>query len=142
MKQNRYLVEHRLQDVLAALQFLATYEDYDLTENHFRKMIAVAPKSAEQWSEVFADHPEFFRQSEYAGDYSLVLRRAKSKDDKGRRPPLSPSELSMLFETAIHLQKHELELRKDRRAWLPLALTGIGILAALLGTILGAMIRK
>jgi hypothetical protein len=48
----------------------------------------------------------------------------------------------MLFKTATHLQKHELELRKHKRAWLPLALTGIGILAAFLGTILGAVIKK
>jgi len=141
MNKNPYLAKHRLQDVLAALQFLALYDNYDLTEDDFRKKIAVDPKSAKRWSEVFADHPEFFRQSESEGDYSLVLRRAKTKDAKGVRPPLSPAELSMLFETATHLQKHELELRKDRRAWLPLALTGIGILAAFLGTILGALIR-
>jgi hypothetical protein len=110
VKQDRYLTEHRLQDVLAALQFLATYDDYDLTDDDFRKRIGAAPKSAKCWSEVFADHPEFFRQSEFEGDYSLILRRAKVKDAKGIRPPLSSTELFILFETATHLQKHELEL--------------------------------
>jgi hypothetical protein len=60
VKQDRYLREYRLQDVLAALQFLVTYYDYDLTEDDFRKKIAVAPKSTKRWGEVFADHPEFF----------------------------------------------------------------------------------
>src|SRR6266851_2246682 len=142
MTKSPYLVEHRLQDVLAALQFLAIYPDYDLDVEDFRKKIAADPKSAKTWSEVFADHPEFFRQSERHGDYSLVLRRARPKDkEKDERPPLSSSELSMLIDSAIDLQTHALEIRKDKRAWLPIVMTGIGILAVFLGTILGAMIK-
>ena len=91
MEDSPYLKEYRLQDVLAALQLLANYPDYDLTLADFRKKIAVDPKSATAWSEVFADHPEFFRQSEGGADYSLVLRRARPKSEDRLRPPLSSS---------------------------------------------------
>lgn len=141
MHDSPYLKEHRLQDVLAALQFLANYPDYDLTLAEFRKVIAADPRSATAWSEVFADHPEFFRQSEGGADYSLVLRRARPKSDDRRRPALSSSELSILIDTAIHLQKHALEMRRERRAWLPIILTAVGIIAAFAGTLLGAYIK-
>lgn len=141
MENSRYLKAHRLQDVLAAVQFLATYEDYDLTAADFRKKVATNPKSAADWGEVFAEHPEFFRQSEGGADYSLVLRRARAKTDDRHRPPLSSSELSMLFDAAIHLQKQELEMRRERRAFLPIILTAIGVITAFTGTILGAIIK-
>jgi hypothetical protein len=141
VKDRPYLQESRLQDVIAALQFLASYDDYDLTLDEFRKKIAADPRSATAWSEVFAEHPEFFRRSEGGADYSLVLRRAKPKSVDRARPPLDSAELSMLIDVAIHLQKHALEIRRERRAWLPIVLTAIGILAAFAGTILGAYIK-
>jgi hypothetical protein len=136
-----YLREQRLQDVLAALQFLANYPDYDLTVDDFRKKIASDPRSAEDWSQVFSAHPEFFRRSERGSDYSLVLRRARPKSQERERPPLSPDELSMLIDTAIHLQKHALEMRRERRWLLPLIVSAISIVAAFAGTILGAIIK-
>jgi hypothetical protein len=141
MENSPYLKEHRLQDVLAAVQFLAAYPDYDLTSAEFRSKIAINPNSASDWSEVFAEHPEFFRQSEGGSDYSLVLRRARPKTGAGRRPPLSSSELSMLFVAAIHLQEHALEIRREKRAFWPILLTAVGIVTAFAGTILGAIIK-
>ena len=140
MKQSPYLLENRLQDVLAALQLMAAYPDYDLTLKDFREKMASEPRSAQDWSEVFAAHPEFFRQSERGGDYSLVLRRARPKID-GRRPPLSSAEISMLTQTAIDLQTHALEIRREQKAWIPLLLSAVGITAAFIGTILGALIK-
>lgn len=70
-----------------------------------------------------------------------MIRRAKPKGADGKQPPLEPSELSLLIDTAIHLQKHALELKKESRAWLPLLLTVVGVVAAFAGTILGAMIK-
>jgi hypothetical protein len=127
--------------VLAALQFLASSPDYDQVEEDFRRHIASNPGSAKSWSQIFTDHPEFFRRSESGGDYSLVLRRTKPKGVDNRRPSLSSDELSMLIDAAIHLQKHALELRRERRAWLPVMLTAISILGAFVGTILAALIR-
>ena|SRR5438128_10007464 len=141
MYDSPYLREHRLQDVVAALQFLASYPDYDLTLQEFRNKIASDPRSAVHWGQLFSEHPEFFRQSERGGDYSLVLRRARPKSEDRERPPLSSVELSMLIETAIHLQKHALEIHRERRWILPIILGAIGIAVAFAGTILGAMIK-
>ncbi|HVR58684.1 MAG TPA: hypothetical protein VMT72_17880 [Pseudolabrys sp.] len=141
MENSPYLKEHRLQDLLAAVQFLAAYPNYDLTAADFHKKIATNPKSAGDWGKVFAEHPEFFRQSEGGADYSLVLRRARPKADDGRRPPLSSSEISMLFDTAIHLQKHALEIRRERRAFWPILVAAVGVATAFAGTILGALIK-
>ena len=141
MYQPPYLRQHRLQDVLTALQFLASYPDYDLTTEDFRKKIAFDPRSAPDWDTVLSQHPEFFRKSERGGDYSLVLRRARPKSADRERPPLSPAELSMLIDTAIHLQKHELEMRRERRWILPLVLTAVGIMTAFAGAIIGAWIK-
>jgi len=138
---NPYLRDNRMQDVIAAIQFLGHYEDYDLTDDDFRRRIAFDPKSADSWSGVFEQHPEFFRKSEHADDYSLILRRAKKKTAEGHRPQLSEAEVAMLVDAAIHLQKHALEMQRERRAWVPLLMTGIGILATLAGTVLGAWLR-
>ena len=142
-KEGPYLREqHRLQDVLAALQFLANYPDYDLTSQELCNRIA--PRSADDWDTVLSEHPEFFRKSKHGGDYSLVLRRAKPKSgNREHHPALEPAELSMLIETAIHLQKHELEMRRERRWPLPIFLTAIGESAtALAGTLLGVWIKS
>jgi hypothetical protein len=121
---------------------LANYDDYDLTAGKFREKIGFDPKSAKEWSQIFAEHAEFFRKSEQADDYSLILRRAKSKTAEGIRPTLSSSEFSLLFETAMHLQKHDLELQRERRAWVPVLMTGMAIVSALAGTVIGALIKK
>lgn len=136
-----YLIDNRLQDVVALLQLLALYHDYDLEPNKLRQKIARTPRSANDWGVVLRDHPEFFRESENAGDYCLVLRRAQMKDPNGKRPPLDSSQLNMLIDTAIHLQKHELEMRKDQRFLIPILISSVGIFAGLLGTILGAVIK-
>lgn len=138
--ENLYLREYRLQDILAALQFLAIYPDYDLTLEEFRKKIGSTPGSARDWDEIFLEHPEFFRKSERAADYSLVMRRARARVDT-EKPPLEPAELSMLIDTAIHLQKHALEMRREQRWKYPILVSLLGIVAGFAGAILGAMIK-
>jgi hypothetical protein len=139
-RANPYLNDYRLSDVLAALQFFATYKDYDLTVKEFCERMPAKPVSADSWRNVFDEHPEFFRQSERGRDYSLVLRRAKSKEDDDR-PPLSSSELSMLVDTAINLQKHAIEIHRERRAKWPIIISGAGAVAAFAGALLGVIIK-
>lgn len=142
MMSNPYLLPHRLQDVLASLQFLATYPDYDLTVPDFREKIASSPRSASNWDAVFSQHPEFFRKSESEGDFSLVLRRAKPKNSERTRPALTPEELATLIETAIELQKQALELHRERRAWLPVAASFVAAVSGFAGSVIGAAIGK
>ena len=141
MNPSPYLYEYRLQDVVAALQFLATYPDYDLELTDLREKIARDPKSADNWGTLLGEHPEFFRRSELRGDFSLILRRANQKSQTATVPLLPLQSFPLLIDTAIHLHKHALELKRENRAWLPLLLSGIGIIAALAGTILGAILK-
>ncbi len=140
MSGDPYLMRYRLQDVLAAIQLLASYPDYDLTPVDFREKIAGNARSAREWSEVLLDHPEFFRRSENEGDFSLVLRRAKPKNQDGLRPVLTPDELNLLVTTAVNLQKQAQEIQKERRAWLPIAASILGAIAGFAGSVLGAYI--
>jgi hypothetical protein len=144
MDKHRYLSPHRLEDVLAALQFFASYPDYDLTIEQFRDRIAFNARSAGDWGVVLDEHSEFFRKSAHGGDYSLVLRRARPGPGKEhhRHPELDRAELSMLIETAIHLQKHELEMVREQKSKVALLVSAVGILAAFLGTLLGAWIKS
>jgi hypothetical protein len=137
MNSEPYLKTYRLQDVLAAIQLLANYPDYDLTPGDVREKIAGNPRSASQWSEVLLEHPEFFRRSEKEGDFSLVLRRAKPKNQDRLRPVLSADELNMLVITAVNLQKQALEIQKERRWWLPIATSVFVAVAGFAGSILG-----
>ena len=151
MRDSPYLKVGRLGDVLAALQFLARYKDYDLTDEELREKIAASPTSAASWAEVLTEHPEFFRQSEHGKDFSLVLRRTNSKVD-GIRPPLEPAELSLLVETATFLQRHavdhqalvertDMERRALRRGWLQMAVSLCAAIIAAAAAIVAAVIR-
>jgi hypothetical protein len=141
MPKPPYLREYHLQDVLAALQFFANYPDYDLTVEEFRQKIGFSPRSGGDWDTLLWEHPEFFRKSERGADYSLILRRARPNPDDHKHPALSPAELSMLIDTVIHLQKHELDMYRDRRWLFPIILSAIGIVTAFAGTLLGVWIK-
>ncbi len=61
-----YLKPDRLGDVIAALQFLGQYDDYKLSVEKWTDKLATMPRSSDEksWSEVFSEHPEFFRKNE------------------------------------------------------------------------------
>lgn len=141
MKKSPYLFDGRLADVLALIQFLSAYPDYDLEADKLRGKIARSPVSAEEWPDVLREHPEFFRESEHAGDFCLVLRRTKPKDAKRERPPLESDELALLMNTATFLQRHALETRMARRAWIPVAVTVFAAIIAAVSAIFAAIIR-
>jgi hypothetical protein len=48
----------------------------------------------------------------------------------------------MLIETAVHLQKHALEMRRERRWLVPVVVSIFGTLGAFAGAIVGAMIKS
>ena len=59
MKNNPYLKDSRLADVIAALQIMGTYPWAKRTVDSWTKKLG-EHKSGENWKEVFEDHPEFF----------------------------------------------------------------------------------
>jgi hypothetical protein len=83
MNHRPYLQDQRLQDVIAAIHFLSSFNDYDLTAEKFREKIAIEPRSAKDWRDIFADHPEFFRKSE-TGACAEVLIEARKREQEAR----------------------------------------------------------
>lgn len=157
MKDNSPYTEHpkRLADVMSAIQVMGTYKFGSRTIENWEKSIGRTPISAENWTDIFDQHPEFFRiKSGYA---SLVWRRAKPKnyhideckdlseteikalDDKGKkrltRRPLDSSQVEALLNSAVQLHSSALSHKKEMRWWVPLV-------ASLIGILVGALIGK
>lgn len=59
MKNNPYLKDYRLADVIAELQIMGTYPWAKRKVVSWTKKLG-KHKSGENWKDVFEDHPEFF----------------------------------------------------------------------------------
>ncbi|MGF6647114.1 hypothetical protein [Paraburkholderia sp. GAS82] len=150
---------HRLADVIAAIQAMATYGYYKLTFEGWADRISADVSQAAKWQKVFLDHPEFFRLDSARERASLVWRRQfpkrydtragreVSREDfdamdaaqreRVSRVPLEASDIKMLVDTAVNLHSRALEHQKDKRWWIPLASAAGG----LIGSIIGAVVR-
>ena len=161
--ESPYLKPKRLEDVIAALQFLGQYEDYKLDVTGWRAKLATDPGSVSaeagdsgpSWSPVFKEHPEFFR-TDGDGRVSLVWRRGMAKTCDDKRPALEAETIAKLVETAIRLhlsavdiqrdsqrakEVKRLEVRQDRRWRIQLAVSGATAMLAFLGGVLGAWLK-
>lgn len=159
--ESPYLKPHRLEDVIAALQFLGQYDDYKRAVADWDRKIATPPRSVSappgaktpSWGPIFEEHPEFFRTS--GGLVSLVWRRAIAKTED-ERPALEPETIAKLVETAIRLhlsavdarreaqraeEAKDLLRRQDRRWWIQLAVSVATAVLAFLGVILAASLK-
>jgi hypothetical protein len=147
-KQSPYLTHHsRLADIVAALQVLGTYKFASRKPPEWENSIGRAPTSANNWLQVFSEHPEFFRiRDEWV---SLVWRRSSERvfdtrsgqelpketvdamtDEERKkisRAPLSAEQVTALIEVAIKLQTQAITRRAELRWWVPLLIGAIGI---------------
>lgn len=147
-KQSPYLAHHsRLADIVAALQVLGTYKFASRKHSEWEKLIGRTPISADNWLQVFNEHPEFFRiRDEWV---SLVWRRSSERvfdtcsgqelpkeavnamTDEMRkgisRAPLSAEQVSALIEVGIKLQAQAISRRAELRWWVPVLIGAIGI---------------
>lgn len=158
-----YLIDHRLADVLAAIQVMgSTVWDSRPIEN-WTPHLGDRPQSAQTWNALFDEHPEFFGTREWEGHplYFLRLRRAyertvdpvslkeisneKLEDLKAKgeyanaklaRRSLAPSQVEALMKTAIELQVRAAALADRARWWVPLAAAVLGFGGAVLGSLL------
>jgi hypothetical protein len=135
-----YLKPNRLNDVVAALQMMGLNNRYRLAPEDWAERISGDRMKADYWSDVFADHPEFFRKAtENLGHYALVVRRALPRrydpkrartltyeeysrlpqegKDELSRPPVSEVQLKLLLDTAINLHKNAIDAERDWRWW-------------------------
>jgi len=157
MSDSPYLRDdHRLADVIAAIQAMGTYKFYKLDFAGWSDRICGDAKQADHWRKVFEEHPEFFRLDAQRERASLVWRRQHQKrfnvntetkisreefeqmsdDDKARvsRTPLTSNEIATLVDTAIDLHSRAMERKRDQRWWVAGAF-------GLAGVVLGAFIK-
>jgi hypothetical protein len=148
---------HRLADVIAAIQVMATYKFYKLDVETWADRIEAKPERAEYWRQVIQEHPEFFRTDSKGEKASLVWRRQHQKrfdvdtehsitreDFLSRtdaqklrvsRSPLNSEELKTLLETAIKLHSAAFEQKKHGVWWVTPSASFAG---AILGVVLTA----
>lgn len=146
--------DHRLADVIAAIQATATYKFYKLDFSEWADRICGDNTKGDHWREVFSEHPEFFRFDSARQKASLVLRRQRPKlynvdtekiwkkdeylalDDNAKlrfsRSPLTSDEISTLIDVAINLHTRSAERARDKRWWAAPVLAFCGALLGVL----------
>jgi hypothetical protein len=148
----------RLGDVVAAILVMGTYEFDSRLPDKWEETIGSRPKStAGGWSDVFAEHPEFFRVGQ-DNKVSLVWRRARDrlwdtetrkevtqeelnkwaaeqKEKRLSREPLKPEETTKLVEIANIMQTQAIARRAELRWWVP-------VLVGVVGVLIGALIKR
>lgn len=149
--QSPYLTNRRLSDIIAAIQQMGSYKWSTLKVEDWKERLE-EPLSARDWSIVFIEHPEFFRLNEgyaslrwrYAYDvHDIDDRKVLSTEDVKKLPhekrlnltrnPLTADQIETLLNTAIELHSRAIALKQERRWWIP-------ILTSLLGVIVGALL--
>jgi hypothetical protein len=159
----------RLGDVVAALSVMGTYQNDGLLpdgpesgrpeEKRFswEQAIGSKPQSVTKWSELFRQHPEFFRIDEMEGKMKayLVWRRARERlwdtqsrkeltesevvgmsqaeqDKRLSRKPLELGETTQLIAIAVNMQNQAIARRQELRWWIPVFGAVAGALIATL----------
>ena len=133
-REREYLIAYRLADVLALIQVLAFDIHAHRSEGGLRAEIQIDPRSADTWTEVASQHPEFFRAvaNEEHG-VSLIARHVTPRAADGKHPRLQGDQVHSLLTAAIEMHDRQ-ATRADRwKSLLPLwtaLLSVIGTLAA------------
>jgi len=160
-KKSLYLKDHRLSDIITAIQLMGSYQYAGRKAEDWEGYIGRQPQSAPNWDTIFSEHPEFFIvKDEYA---FLVWRRSgsnminlhngnkiSSKDylsmEKTKRkeyswPPLNNEQIEVLIHSAIRMHSCAIETNKDKRWALPIIPALIGVFSTLIGIIVGSILN-
>src|SRR5260221_7386659 len=106
LRDERYLQDGRLTDVLALMQLLALYHFSSRSENALVQTLGL-PGSAVSWTEVATKHPEFFRVKE-PSDYPVcLLARHAIIRDHGNSPGLPEGFLDTIMTAATGLHDRQ-----------------------------------
>jgi hypothetical protein len=151
--ESPYLTPNRLADLIAAIQVMATYDQYRGSPDDWSYRISGTKDAGPKWKNVFENHAEFFRKSPDRNQYALAWRRAlpsrydrrvralvtdeqyygMSVDDRKEyisRPPLPDAQIKTLIDVATSLHARATEQSRDWRWWVqPL----LGFIAAFIG---------
>jgi hypothetical protein len=125
--KNTYLKSGRLSDVLALIQVLCFDPSAHRSEDGLREDLQGSPLSADTWTSVASEHPEFFRvRPDGECVVSLTARHVIPKDDAGKRN-LPPGLAEKLMEMAIQIHDRQ-ERRADWwKAYVPLLIALIAV---------------
>ena len=164
LKRSPYLAtDGRLSDVIAALQALGSYDWATRKVERWREGLG-EPISAVNWSEIFKQHPEFFRLNNglatlrwrhaydriYApgakpkrelSDEELAGMSQAQKDEQLTRKPLSAEQIQALVATAVDLHSRAIAHQEEGRWWVAHATQVAIAFAGLLGVLLGAVLK-
>jgi hypothetical protein len=163
-KKSPYLKPNRLGDVLAAIQTMAVYGRYRVSCATWADRISGDKEKARHWRTVFEEHPEFFRRSANADNYSLALRRAHPrrfhrgnreilsdeeyealKDEEKKdisRAPLQEAQIRILTDIAINLHARAVDAHRDWRWWVAPVLSLFGsFVGAILAFVAAALFK-
>jgi hypothetical protein len=118
MAANRLRTPERLADLISAIQVLGTYKFAVRRVSRWEKRLQRVPLSANSWSAVFGQHPEFFtfvrEQGQLAPDpaVALIWRRSKERNyDTVRQLDLERDEAKALHEAEPEVDAERLSRR-------------------------------
>ncbi|WP_460586583.1 hypothetical protein [Haliea atlantica] len=131
-KEYKYLINGRLEDVLALIQLVALDAASHRSEQGLLAELPEWPDSAESWTQLAKEHQEFFWVVEGRNHPISLVTRHVSEEAGTQRPPLSPEHTKALLNASIEL--HDRQTRRSQR-WtvlIPIWMAVIGGLLALL----------
>lgn len=119
-QNQRYLKNERLADVMALIQVLALDEKSHRSENGLVRELQGTPSSAQSWTQVASEHPEFFRVRETGTNRVSLLARHVAPEENGKRELLSSDYTGKLLETAVVMHDRQIRRKEEWKAFIPL----------------------
>lgn len=128
-----YADSNRLADVMALIQVLALDKHAHRSEDGLNDELQGTPKSANEWTAIAEQHPEFFRVRD-TGTHrvSLVARHVLPKKDDGTRE-LNPDFVGKLLQAAIELHDRQLDRAQNWKSYIPIVVAFTAGLFTLFG---------
>ena len=136
-KGSKYLIDGRLEDVLALIQVLALDKDSHRSEDGLKSELPARPGSSESWLKLAKEHQEFFRVVEGKQHPISLVTRHVSEETAVKRPPLSAEHTQALLNSAIEL--HDRQIRRSQRwtvlipIWVAVIVGAVAVITALVG---------
>jgi hypothetical protein len=135
-ENRRYLKGERLADVMALIQVLALDELSHRSEGGLAKELQGKPYSAQTWTQVASEHPEFFRVKEAVTNCVSLLARHVAPKESGKRQVLSPDYTGKLLEIAVVMHDRQIRRKEQWRAFIPIVVASTAGAFTIFGIIL------
>src|SRR5277367_5292716 len=120
MTKQPYTTPGRLAEVLALIQVLSLDEYTHRSEEGMVKELQSGPSSADSWTVLAREHPEFFRVRQDDKNIALLARHVMPGDPAGGGKAQLPSEIMQkLLETAVDLHDRQKVAREWWKPFLP-----------------------